>query len=236
MLEARTWTTCSQKASRIKVRSASSWQESEIPVWGAVERSQPRLPSEEGKGLHQRAWFRTCQMVFKSDQEPTILDLVKEITRLRSPMGTLREEPPKGASAGNRFLRDVSPPAHVQRISGQTLSTSGQRKKEAPFRPRLLCGRAPAFKAVDLIHHPFAFYPPRHVSASVDAGISPPRLAGFLQSLFHTVMRFTCRIEEVSQKVEAFLKRKIVCCPLCSMCFSECGITQWLSAHGILLT
>ena len=41
-------------------------------------------------------------MVFKSDQKPTILDLVKEITRLRSPTGTLREEPPKGASAGNR--------------------------------------------------------------------------------------------------------------------------------------
>ena len=41
-------------------------------------------------------------MVFKSNQEPAILGFVKEITRLRSPMGTLREEPPKGASAGNR--------------------------------------------------------------------------------------------------------------------------------------
>ena len=71
-------------------------------MWCAVEGSQPRLPSEEGKGLHQRAWFRTCQMVFKSDQKPTILDLVKEITRLRSPTGTLREKSPLAASASNR--------------------------------------------------------------------------------------------------------------------------------------
>ena len=44
---------------------------------------------------------------------------------------------------------------------------------------------------------------------------SPPRLVGFLYSLFHTLMRFSRRFEEISQNFEAFHQGSLVplsCC------------------------
>ena len=44
----------------------------------------------------------------KSDQEPAIVDLVREVARIRAPARTFTEESPVGSSASNGIVGEES--------------------------------------------------------------------------------------------------------------------------------
>ena len=57
--------------------------------------------------------FEHTKIVLKSDQEPAVQDLVREIARMRSPAETLREESLVGSSASNEVVE-----SGVQTVQG----------------------------------------------------------------------------------------------------------------------
>ena len=68
-----------------------------VPLKGASH----EFPARRIRAFVNELGCEHVDIIIKSDQEPAIIDLVREVARLRAPANTLKEESPVGASASN---------------------------------------------------------------------------------------------------------------------------------------